>query len=241
MSAKDKGLKPGANASGSPAKSKMQVQLSPKQAVSLALLAMDTFQSRAAADPSFWGKFAADSEKYKKKHAKEIAAQYAERQAAQRKTEFTRKAAYGTRFDEAVAHYLTASEAGRIRLPDIWDDSAPENWLIWAFHWSVVNNYPTGLRRIADAVRRVHKRTQGNGAGFKVKPVKPIHATVAAISAGGTLRTKTREIVETVVESGAELNEEGNVPGLSERNARRIGKILGLQPAKRGRPRKYPE
>jgi hypothetical protein len=236
MSAKDKGLKPGANASGSPAKSKMQVQLSPKQACSLALFAIEVIQSRAAADPSLWDKLHTDLEKYKKKHAKEIDARYAESHAAEMKATFERKAEYGTRFDEAVVHYLKACAAERIRMPDI--DAAPENWLIWAFHWSVVNNFPNDLRKIADAVGRVHKRVEGEGANFKVKPAKPILASVAAIPAGGTLPTKIRELIAVAKDSGAKENVDGNVPGFSERNTRRIRDKLRLEPAPRGRPRK---
>jgi len=240
MSAKDKGLKPGANASNSPAKGKTLAQFSPKQRVLWALRAMECFASRAAADPSLWCKFATDLEEHEKTHAREIAERHSESQAAKKKVDFERKAEFGTRFDEAVAHYRTAFEAGRIRLPDIWDASAPENWLIWAFHWSVVNNYPNDIRKIADAVRRVHKRAEGEGAAFKVKPAKPILAAINKIPVGGTLPTKIREIIETAKELGAEQNTEGNVPSLSDRNARRIRDIRGMKPAMRGRPRKRP-
>ena len=71
-----------------------------------------------------------------------------------------------------------------------------------------------------------------------MKPAKPILASVAAIPAGGTLPTKIRELIAVAKDSGAKENVDGNVPGFSERNTRRIRDKLRLEPAPRGRPRK---
>jgi len=91
------------------------------------------------------------------------------------------------------------------------------------------------IRRIADAVKRVHARKEYIGDQnvsfpFHVPMVNPALAKLARNTVGTTLPTKAREISKTLSELGG--------PQISERTARRRRKDLGLKPGKPGRPRK---
>jgi hypothetical protein len=183
----------------------------------------------ACKDPAFLEKASLRYWKNRGADRKQIARKEVEARAAKKKSDFTQKALHGTYADELIANYLVAYNGRQIELPDSIYDGKPEGELFAAIHFCIVQNRSTELRSIADAVRRVHARAEGEGNTFRVRPAKPGQAVVARMPIGGTLPTRAREIKQLVAEAGDEI---------SDTTARRIIACLGIEPARRGRPRK---
>ena len=171
--------------------------------------------------------------KHRDAHRETIERKEAEVQAAKRKADFERKAKQGTFPEKLVSDYLMAHHHGKMNLPDCIYDFTPEGNLFAAIHLCVVQNRSKDLRGIAEAVRRVHERTKGEGKAFTVKPANPALAAVVSMPNGGTLDTKAREIQQIFAESGGRQ--------ISLRTAGRICAAMGWKSARRGRPRKHPK
>jgi hypothetical protein len=166
-------------------------------------------------------------------HAKEIAAQDAEYEAAKKKAELKQYAEDGTFSDACVAKYLTAYHAGQIRF-DFFDVAAPENELFSALHWCVVTNSPKELHGLAEAVRRVHGRSEGEGKSFKFCDAKPGLAKLV---------TECEKLALTSLGEGESLpttKDQTIASGLSETVVKEVRKAFGVPPGKRG-PKPKPQ
>ncbi len=83
------------------------------------------------------------------------------------------------------------------------------------------------LRRLADAIARVHKRASGSGSAFQIKPANPeLLATLKHAHSSGTLPTSASEI-----QAAVSADKEGP---LSARQTSRISRKAGVTLGKPG-------
>ena len=80
------------------------------------------------------------------------------------------------------------------------------------------------LRNLAASVERVYARAEVTGGKLTFKPAKPEKlATLANAQSSGTVRMSGKDIA---------------APGMSERTAQRVARLVGVKPAKPGRKKK---
>ena len=148
-------------------------------------------------------------------------------------------------FDEVadwlrIAHYFGVVGKNRIYSSALFNTEdkgnlQARNRLLNRFLVAVALGQHSAIRRIADAVKRVHSRKEYVGDRddlfpFHVPLVAPQILKLARNSIGTTTAVTPRELMQS-------LSELGGRP-ISERKARRLRNDFGLKPGKPGRPRK---
>lgn len=92
---------------------------------------------------------------------------------------------------------------------------------------ALVNGETQKLKKLGNAIKRVHKRCSGSGKTFRIKPAKPVKLKAMEIAERGG--ASAEDIYQAVVR---ELRDSSVVP--TERHLRRIAVDLGIPPANKG-------
>jgi hypothetical protein len=138
--------------------------------------------------------------------------------------------------DAWVCAFLEQSHTGTIEASPLLDPKERggdgREYLLDLFGRLVMEGDGAGIRRIADAVDRVHERAKGKGKSFRIPPASNILANaIAHVEKNGPPQSlaKTRALMISLGFLDANLD---------EREVRRWHKDLGGASGKAGRPKK---
>ena len=134
----------------------------------------------------------------------------------------------GTPIEEKVANYLEAYHRGRFQMPDFSDGRYPQNEILAVFHWCLVNNVPDGLKGIAIAIPRVHKRAEGERKSFSLMDANPglVKLVAECIKLGSSSNAEG--------ESAPTTKDQTISSGLSETVVKEVRRAFGVPPGRRG-------
>lgn len=142
-----------------------------------------------------------------------------------------------SRFDQDIAYFLEDLHAGKIKSPSMPEcadnpemDPTSADFVAYPFLRAVADNDHKTIRRISEAVQRVHARASGEGKTFKIAPGNPQHAQLL-------VRVRKKGVPSTVKET-ATLAETVGIKNADQKDIRRIHKGLGGKTGKVGRPSK---
>lgn len=140
-----------------------------------------------------------------------------------------------SRFDQDIAYFLEDLHAGKIKAPSMPEyaddpekDPTSADFVAYRFLKAVADNDPKTIRRISDAVKRIHARASGDGKTFKIAPGNRKHTQLLA-------RVRKTGVPSTVKET-AGLAETVGIKNADQKDIRRIHKGLGGKTGKVGRP-----
>ena len=141
-----------------------------------------------------------------------------------------------SRFDQDIADFLEDLHTGKIKapsMPEYADDpnnnATSADFVAFPFLQAVAENDWKTIRRISDAVKRVHARASGEGKTFKIAPGNPKHAQL--------LVSARKEGVPSSVKETAKLAETVGIKNADPKDMRRIHKGIGGKTGKVGRPK----
>jgi hypothetical protein len=134
----------------------------------------------------------------------------------------------GTPIEEKVANYLEAYHMGQFQMPDFSDGRYPQNEILAVFHWCLVNNVPDGLKGIAIAIPRVHKRAEGERKSFSLMDANPglVKLVAECIKLGSSSNAEG--------ESAPTTKDQTISSGLSETVVKDVRRAFGVPPGRRG-------